>query len=72
MDVSRCGLAPVGTFGSSETGAASTKEVPVGEGSGKVRVGGRTANQFNGFRLDRCASRSETRTVPVGVAGSVG
>jgi len=33
VDVGRGGLAPVGTCTSSEEGAASTKEVPAGEGS---------------------------------------
>jgi len=64
VDVGRGGLAPVSTGACSEEGAASTKEIPAGEGSGKVRLGRCAANQFNGFRLGRLASRRETRTVP--------
>jgi len=64
VDVRRRGLAPVSTGASSEEGAASTKEVPVGEGSGEVRLGRRAVNKFNGYRLGRFASRRETRTVP--------
>ena len=64
MDVGRRGLAPVGTGASSEEGAASTKEVPAGEGSCQARLGGRAANHSNGFRLGRFAWWMETRTVP--------
>ena len=64
MDGGRRGLPPVGTGASSEEGAASTKEVPAGQGSSEVRLGGRAANQFNGFRLGRFPSGKETRTVP--------
>ena len=64
MDVGRCGLGTVCTGASSEEGAASTKEVPAGKGSGKVRLGGRAANLSNGFKLGRFASGRETRTVP--------
>ena len=64
MDVGRRGLAPVGTRASSEEGAASTKEVPAGEGSGKARLGGRAADYLKGFRLGRFASGRKTRTVP--------
>jgi len=63
VDVGRRGLAPIGTGASSEEGAASTKEVPAGEGSGEAIMGGRTANHLNGFRLGRFASGRETRTV---------
>jgi len=48
VDVGRRGLAPVGTGASSEAGAAGTKEVPAGEGSGEGRLGGRAANHSNG------------------------
>jgi len=64
VDVGQRGLAPVGTGASSEEGAASTKEVPAGEGSGEARLGGRAANYSNSFRLGRFASGRETRTVP--------
>ena len=64
MDVGRRGFAPVGTGACSEEGAASTKEVPAGEGSGKVRLGRRAVDQFNGFGLRRLASGRDTRTVP--------
>ena len=64
MDVGRRGLAPVGTGACSEEGAASTKEIPAGEGIGEVRLGRRAANQFNGFGLGRLASGREPRTVP--------
>jgi len=64
VDVGRGGLATVGTSASSEENAASTKEVPGGEGAGEVRVAGHDANQFNGFRLGRFAQGRETRTVP--------
>ena len=64
MDVGRRGLALVGTGARAEEGAASTKEVLAGQGSGKARLGGRAPNHFNGFRLGRFASRRERRTVP--------
>jgi len=64
VDVGRRGLAPVGTGASCEEGAASTKEIPAGEGCGKVSLGRRAANQFNSFGLRRFASARETRTVP--------
>jgi len=64
VDIGRCGPAPVGTGACSEEGAASTKEVPAGEGSGKVRLGRRAADQFNGFGLGRFASGREMRTLP--------
>ena len=64
MDVGQRGLAPLGTGAFSEECAASTKEVPAGEGSGEVRLGRRAANQLNGFGLGRFASRREMRTVP--------
>jgi len=64
VDVGRHGLAPVGTGACSEEGAASTKEVPAGEGSGEARLGLRAENHSNGFRLGRFASGRETRTVP--------
>jgi len=64
VDVGRRGLTPFGTGASSEEGAASSKEVPAGEGSSEVSLCGRTAHQFNGFGLGRFASRRETRTVP--------
>ena len=63
MDIGRRGLAPVGTGACSEEGAASTKEIPAGEGSSEVRLGRRTANQVNGFGLGRFASGRETRTM---------
>jgi len=64
VDVGLRGLAPVGTGACSEEGAASTKEIPAGEGSGEVRLGRRAVNQFNGFGLGRLASGREARTVP--------
>jgi len=64
VDVGRHGLTPVGTGACSEEGAASTKEVPAGEGSGEVRLGRRAANQLKGFGLGRFAGGGETRTVP--------
>ena len=64
MDVGRPGLAPVGTCACPEEGAASTKEVPAGEGSGEVGLGRRAANQLHGFGLGRFASGREMRTVP--------
>jgi len=64
VDVGRRGLAPVGTGACSEESAASTKEVPAGEGSGEPTLGRRAANQLNGFVLGRFASGRETRTVP--------
>jgi len=64
VDVGRRGLAPLGTGASSEEGASSTKELPVGEGSGEVRLGRPPANQLNSFGLRRFASKRETRTVP--------
>ena len=63
MDVGRRGLAPVGTGASSEEGAACTKEVSAGEGGGKARVGGSTADYFDSFRLGRFAGGREARTV---------
>jgi len=63
VDIGRRGLAPVGTGASSEEGAACTKEVSAGEGGGKARVGGSTANHFNSFRLGRFASKGEMWTV---------
>jgi len=65
VDVGRRGLAPVGTCARSEEGPTSTKEVHAGEGSGKVRLDGRAANQYNCFGLGRFPSWRETRTVPV-------
>ena len=56
MEIGRRGLAPVGTGASSEEGAACTKEVSVGEGGGKARVGGSAAKHFNRVRLGRFAS----------------
>jgi len=64
VDVSRRGLAPVGTCACSEEGSANTKEVPAGEESNEVRLGRLAANQFNGFGLGRFASGRETRTIP--------
>jgi len=64
VDVGRRGLAPVGTGACSEEGAASTNEIPAGEGSGEVRLGRRAPNQFNGIGLGRLASGRETSTVP--------
>ena len=64
MDVGRRELAPVGTGACFEDGAASTKEIPAGEGSGEVRLGRRAANKLNGFGLGRLASRREARTMP--------
>ena len=64
MDIGRRGLTPVSTGSSFEEGAASTKEVHVREGSGEVPLGGRAANEFNGFRLERFPGRRrEMRTV---------
>ena len=63
MDVGRSGLDPVGTGASSEEGAASTKEVPAGEGSGEARLGRRAANHSTGFRLGRFAGGREMRAV---------
>ena len=64
MDVGWHGLAPVGTGACSEEGAASTKEVPAGEGSSEVRLGRHAANQLNSFGLGRFTSGREMRTVP--------
>ena len=64
MDVSRRGLAPVGTRASSEEGAVSTKDVHTVEGSGEGRLVGGAANHFNRFMLGTFASVRETRTVP--------
>jgi len=64
VDVGRRGLARVGTGASSEEGAASTKEVPAGEGSGEVRLGGRATNEFNGLGFGRFGRGRETRAVP--------
>ena len=63
MDIGRGGLAPVGTGASSKEGAASTKEIPAGEGSGKVRLGGRAPHESNGFGVCRFAGGGETRAV---------
>jgi len=64
MDVGGGGLASVGTGPSSKEGAASTNEIPVGEGSGKGRLGGRASNKFNGLGIGRLARGRETRAVP--------
>jgi len=64
VDIGRRGLAPLGTGACSEDGAASTKEVPAGEGSGEVGLGRRAANQLHGFGLGRFASGREKRTAP--------
>jgi len=64
VDVGRRWLALVGTGACSEEGAASTKEVPAGEGGGEVRLGRRAANQLYRFGLGRFARGRETRTVP--------
>jgi len=64
VDVSWGGLAPVGTGASSEEGAASTEEVPAGEGSGEVGLGGRVANKYNSLGLGRFARGRETRAMP--------
>ena len=58
------GLAPVSTADSSKECAASTKEIPGGDGSGKVRLGGRASNRFNGLGMGRFARGRETRAVP--------
>jgi len=63
VDVGRGGLAPVGTGASSKAGAASTKEIPAGEGSGKVRLGGSAPNEYNGLGMGRFAGGRETRAV---------
>jgi len=63
MDGGWGGLAPVGTGASLKEGAPSTKEVPAGEGSGKVRLGGRASNQFNGLGMGRFPSGRERRAV---------
>jgi len=63
MDVGRCELAPVGTGSSPDQGAASTKEVPAGEGGGEVRLGRCNANEFNSHRLGRFTTWRETRAV---------
>jgi len=64
VDVGQRRLTPVGTGASSEEGAASTTEVPAGEGSGELRLVGYAVNQFNSFALGRFASGRETRIVP--------
>jgi len=63
VDIVLRGLAPVGTGASSEDGAAKTKMVTAGEGSGDVRLGGRTMNEFNALRLGRFATGKEKRAV---------
>ena len=63
MEVGWGGLAPVGTGPSSNEGAARTKQIPAGEGSGKVRLGGRTANESNGLGVVRFGAGGETRAV---------
>jgi len=63
VDIGRGGLAPVGTGASSKEDAASTKEIPAGEGSGKVRLGGGAPNESNGFGVCRFAGGGETRAV---------
>jgi len=63
VDVSRGGLAPVGTGASSKEGAACIKEVSAGEGGGNPRVGGSAANHLNVFRLGRFAGGGEMGTV---------
>jgi len=62
--VGQRGLAPVGTGARAEEGAANTKEVPAGEGSGEVRLGGCAAKEFKGFGLRRFARGREIRAVP--------
>jgi len=64
VDIGWRGHAPVGTGASAEEGAANTKEVPAGEGSGEVRLGGHAVNEFNSFGLGRSARGRETRAVP--------
>jgi len=64
MDVGQGGLAPVGTGASSKEGAAITKEIPEGEGSGKVRLGGRASNKSDGLGMGGFARGRETRAVP--------
>jgi len=63
VDVGQGGRAPVGTGASSKEGGASTKEIPAGEGSGKVRLGGPAPNKANGLGVGRFARGGETRAV---------
>jgi len=44
-------------------GAASTKEIPAGEGSGKVRLGRRAVNESNCLRMGRFGGGRETTAV---------
>jgi len=64
MDVGQRGLAPIGTGASSEEGAASTKEIPAGEGGGEGRVGRCATNELDGLRLGRFTRGREERTMP--------
>jgi len=59
VDVSRGGLALVGTGASSKEAAASTKEIPAGEGSGKGRLGGLAPNESNCLGMGRFAGGRE-------------
>ena len=54
----------MGTGASSEEGAASTKEIPAGEGSGEVMLDRCAANKFYCFGLGRFARRREMGAVP--------
>ena len=63
MDIGRGGIAPVATGASSKEGAASTKEIPAGEGSGKVRLGGGAPNESHSLGMGRFAGGRETRAV---------
>jgi len=64
VDVSRGRLAPVSTGASTEEGAASTKDIPVGEGSGETRLGRCTANHLDCLGLSRFARGRETGALP--------
>jgi len=63
VDVGRGGRVPVGNGASSKDSAACIKEIPEGEGSAKVRLGGGAPNKSNGLGMGRFAGGRETRAV---------